>query len=150
MKQFLLALVLTVSSLSQTPRTIFVFFDNPQLELRDQSRGDSSALPFGEYPVERRVLSKTPEKQAILELLEGPSKSETDSGYSTNLANLRLSLFSLRNGLATVQLKAKFVLKGTLSGPRLRSQVERTLKQFKTVRRVIILINGKKDFDSFK
>jgi hypothetical protein len=135
---------------SQGRRAIAVFFDNPALELSAQSHRDSTAFPFGEFPVARVIRSARPERQAILELLRGPTRAEADSGYTTNLDRLRLSKFSLSRGQARVWLRGKLLLKGTLSASRLRQQVERTLKQFRTVRSVTLTINGRKDFESLK
>jgi hypothetical protein len=145
-------MVLAVSSVagSQAERTILLYFDNPALESSAQAHGDSSAFPVQEFAVARTVRGTHPERQSILELLRGPTEAEADSGYTTNLGGLRLSRFVLSRGKATVCLKGKLMLKGALSGLRLRKQVERTVGQFRTVCTVVLFINGRKDFDSLK
>ncbi len=147
-----LALLLCLFSFvsSQTSRTILIYFDNHIQELRDQTKGDSSAFPFALYPVQRIIHSKFPEKAALIELLLGPTQAERDSGYSSNLMNLRLSSLNLRNSKAVVKLAGTLRLAGTLSGPRLRLQVEKTLKQFPRIQKVELYINGRKNFDSLK
>lgn len=134
----------------QERRTINVYFDHPGLELGAQTRRDSSAFPVQVFPVTRLIRSRHPEQQALIELLHGPTKAEIDSGYSTNLDGFRLSSLSVSRGRAIVKLKGNLHLKGTLSGVRLRKQVESTLKQFPRVRSVILYVNGKRDFDSLK
>ena len=127
-----------------------VYFDNPSLELRSQRRKESASFPFGVFPVERSVRTKVTERIAILELLKGPTRAEQDTGYSSNLSDLTLENLLIRKGTASVKLKGRLLLKGTLSGPRLRLQVERTLRHFKNVKKVEVQINGRKDFDSLK
>ena len=135
---------------SAREKRIYVYFNNPELELKDQSRKNSRVLLFNVYPVKRTVSSKELYQATLVELLNGPTTAETDSGYFTTLQGLRLTWFSLHKGVASVELVGQLHLAGTLSGPRLRMQVEKTLKQFPAVRKVVIVINGKRDFDSLK
>ena len=146
----LLILSGTSSADSQQKRSIAIYFDNPALESAALSREKAATLPFQEFPVVRVIKSSRPERQSILELLRGPTRAEVDSGYSTNLERLTLSRFDLSKGKAALWLKGRLLLKGTLSGPRLRKQIEQTLMQFRSVRTVILYVNGKKDFDSLK
>ncbi|MGB2869945.1 MAG: GerMN domain-containing protein [Bacteroidota bacterium] len=144
----LLAVPTLVSGQSET--RVQVYFDNPAMELAAQNRADSTAIPVAVFPVARTVPSKDVEKKTVSQLLKGPTSRESASGYETNLSNLRLERFSIRKGTATVGLRGKLLLKGTLSGLRLRTQIERTLRQFRSVRRIALTINGRKDFDSLK
>ena len=127
-----------------------IFFEHDSLERVLQFRHDPSALPVGVFPVDRMVSSSTPARESLEELLRGPTDGEQAKGYSTNLENLHLVGISLKEGVASVRFNGLLRLRGTLSGARLRAQVERTLRQFPSVRRVLIWINNKPDFDSLR
>jgi spore germination protein GerM len=144
-----ITLLVSCSAFAQV-KTVFIYFNNPKLELREQGRKNSSARPFNVYPAKRTVLSTDLYQRTLQELLHGPTPSEIDSGYFTTLQDLRLTWFSLHNGTATVELVGQLRLAGTLSGPRLKLQVEKTLKQFSNIRKVVISVNGRRDFDSLK
>lgn len=145
---FLLGLVFSCACLGQT--AIVVYYNNPKLELQEQDRGKATALPFNVYPVRRLLSSKNLLRASLLELLKGPTPSEIDSGYFTAVHNLKLKRLTVSRGKATVQLSGTPALAGTLSGPRLRLQIERTLKQFRSIRTVCILVNERSDFDRLK
>jgi len=125
-----------------------IFFEHDSLERVFQFRHDPSATPVGVYPVDRFVSSSAPARESVIELLRGPTDIERARGYSTNLDNLRLTGISLKEGVASVRLNGVLRLRGTFSGARLRAQVDRTLLQFPSIRRVLIWINNKPDFDS--
>ena len=144
------AVLLFFFSSSAQDKKVLIFFNNPKLELKEQGRKSSSARPFNVYPVKRTVLSTDLYQTTLRELLHGPTPSESDSGYFTTLQDLRLTWFSLHKGTAAVELVGQLRLAGTLSGPRLRLQVEKTLTQFSNIRKVVIAINGRRDFDSLK
>ena len=143
-------LIVPVLAFGQSKTRVQIYFDNPAMELAAQNRGDSSSLPVAVFPVLRTVSSKGVEKNAVAQLLKGPTSHESADGYETNLSNLRLRRFTVKKGTATVDLRGEFRLKGTLSGLRLRTQLEKTLRQFSSVRRIVLTINGRKDFDSLK
>lgn len=135
---------------AQTERIILVYFDNPALELSAQSQGDSAAFPVQVFPLARMIRAAQPEKQAMVELLRGPTQVEINNGYATNLEGLYLSRLTFSSGNARVWLKGRLLLKGALSGLRLKKQVERTLRQFPAVRAVTLYVNDKRNFESLK
>lgn len=143
-------LLLPALVFGQSKTRVRIYFDNPAKELAAQNRGDSSSLPVAVFPVSRTVASKGVEKNAVTQLLKGPTSPESAEGYESNLGNLRLEKFSINKRTATVGLRGKLLLKGTLSGLRLRTQIEKTLRQFHSVHRIVLSINGRKDFDSLK
>jgi len=134
----------------QTKEEIHLYFQHNAKEMADQGRGDSSAIPVNVYPVVRVVRTKHIERESLLLLLKGPTLSEREAGYSTNCSGLQLKKLKLSKSQAIVYMTGKLLLQGLLSGQRLRLQVEKTLKQFPLIRRVIIYINNKKNFDDLR
>lgn len=101
------------------------------------------------FPVEREVL-KTQETAfiAITELLKGPTDAEKKSGYSTSLPpNVRVNSIVIRYGTAYVDFD--YTLQNEVGGScrvgSIRSQIENTLKQFSSVKKVVISIDGRTD-----
>lgn len=98
------------------------------------------------YPVARRItLAEDLLAAALRELLKGPAFSEENEDYFTSLPQ-GLSVLSLRDddGRVTVTFN-KALSEGVAGSCRvraIRSQIERTLKQFSFVREVHISIEG--------
>ena len=135
---------------AQSAEPVNIFFANPRLEVSAQAAHDSASFPVGVFPVRRMVDHYLPMRGSMMELLHGPSPSEADSGYASDLQGLYLRRFAIHRGTALVSLRGDLHLGGALAGARLRAQVERTLRQFARIRRVTLLINGRKDFDAMK
>lgn len=83
---------------------------------------------------------------AIEELIDGPSATEQVNGLFTPLVFTGASscsgkdfTLSISSGKATLQLCKIVELGGVLDGERVRQTVEKTLKQFSTVTKVVIL-----------
>jgi len=79
-------------------------------------------------------------------LLEGPTRTEYDEGYYTNLnPDVKIQRLAIENGLAEVDFDE--TLEGSVGGScrvtAIRSQIIQTLKQFPTVENVIISIDGR-------
>jgi spore germination protein GerM len=146
---FLSALIVSVMN-AQAEKQINVYFQNDEKEAAAQARGDSSAYPVQVFPVQRMIRSNGPEREALRLLLLGPSPVEQDHGFSSNCSGLQLKKFKIFRGSAVVSLKGKLHLRGLLSGPRLRLQIEKTLTQFRTIKWVTISINDKQTFDDLR
>jgi hypothetical protein len=116
----------------------------------DMKTATGPAPPFQLYALERRVITATPERAAMEQLLQGPQGNEISEGYTTMLGGLRLTGFRIGRDTAYVDLEGSLQLSGLLTAPRLRGQVERTLKEFPAIRVVEIWINAGKEFDSLK
>ena len=109
--------------------------------------------PFGLFPVKRRVPKATPATGALKWLLAGPQKNESRRGYSgVEAEGLSIASLTIRSGIARVDFKSKKIKawSGTLSAPRFREAVTRTLQQFPQVQQVEVWVNGDKDFYSEK
>lgn len=132
----------SAAATSATTR-LLVYFSNDRLA-RDPA--DCSAV----FPVPRTVPKTSGVATAALhQLFAGPTPQEREAGYRSFFSAATAGLLQgvrVRNGTAYVNLHD---LRDTLSGAtsscgaaEFQSQVERTLRQFPTVRRVIYAIEG--------
>ena len=99
------------------------------------------------FPVERSVL-KTKETAfiALIELLKGVTTSEKSSGYSTNIPEkVRINSVNVRGGIAYVDFDEtlQYQIGGSCRVSAIRAQITETLKQFSSVKSVVISINGR-------
>ena len=98
-------------------------------------------------PVMREVKrTREPLKAALTELLALPRDYAGDSRL-TNFwvgRNLRVKSVSIKRGTATIHISGEgpFVA-GICDEPRITEQIEATAKQFPTVRRVKVFVNGR-------
>ena len=116
-----------------------VFFSNSKL---DQKYTGSRAFTC------QRVIPQTPgvARAALEELLKGPTAQEKDAGFFTSInEGVKIQRLSVINGVARVDFDEQME-KGVSGSARvgaIRAEVTQTLKQFSTVRDVIISINGR-------
>jgi Sporulation and spore germination/L,D-transpeptidase catalytic domain/Putative peptidoglycan binding domain len=97
----------------------------------------------GEQLVQVRRPGRTP-ADAVLALIAGPSPSELAAGYRSSVPRrTRLRRLTIRDGVATVDLDAAFVLRQT-DEPLVAavSQVVKTLSSFPRVKLVRLLVAG--------
>ncbi len=98
------------------------------------------------FPVVR-VVPKTlaVARAALQELLEGPMPQEQADGYQTSInSGVQINSLVIENGVAMVDFNSELQqgVAGACKVTMIRSQIEKTLKQFPTVHTVIISING--------
>lgn len=100
------------------------------------------------YPVERTV-PRSPRiaLAAIDDLLYGPTEKEKTDGYTTALPGqpkIIVQKLMIEDGVARVDFNDAFNFQvgGSCRVMMIRAQVEETLKQFPTVRDVVISVNG--------
>lgn len=81
---------------------------------------------------------------AIAALLNGPTESETEEGYSTEIPpETVLQSLNIQNGIATIDFTETLNSGGgSCSMTGRRAQIERTLRQFPDIRSVLITVNG--------
>lgn len=112
----------------------------------------SKESPEGEecttvYPVERRVVkTQSVARAALEELLKGPQVIERDKGYYTNInEGVVIQKITVDNGVARVDFSTRLDegVAGSCKVTAIRTQIISTLKQFPTVKNVIISINGR-------
>ncbi|MFA7654056.1 MAG: GerMN domain-containing protein [Candidatus Magasanikbacteria bacterium] len=118
-----------------------VFFINSQLD-----PGVSCVKVFS---VERFVTS-TPAVglAALQQLLVGPTKSEKAGGFGTTInPGVTVQKLTIENGIARVDFNDELDRQagGSCRVSAIRAQIEATLKQFSTVKEVIISINGQSE-----
>jgi hypothetical protein len=95
-----------------------------------------------------RQVTKAPQVGAasILELLKGPTATEKAAGFTTAInAGTHLNNINIKDGVATVDFSSELGknVAGSCRVAAIRAQITETLKQFATVKSVIISINGK-------
>lgn len=127
-----------------------IYFVNNSREAMDMKMETGPVSPFLLYAVERKVFTSTPEQAALEQLLAGPQEKEASEGYDTMLNGLRLTGFRIGGDTAYVDLEGSPRFSGLLAAPRMRGQVERTMKEFPAIKVVEVWINSKIDFDSLK
>ncbi|MBN2588985.1 MAG: GerMN domain-containing protein [Sedimentisphaerales bacterium] len=118
---------------------IQVFFGNHKL--------DTDPL-LDEVYATTRVIQKTQAtaRAALEELLKGPTEQEKEAGFYTRInTGVRVQKLSIINGVARVDFSSQleFQVAGSSRIASIYEQIEQTLKQFSTVREVIITIDGR-------
>jgi hypothetical protein len=98
------------------------------------------------FPVERLVnKTKSTARAALEELLSGPTDAEKTQGYFTSLnPGVKINSLTITNGTAKVDFDQQmdFQMGGSCRVAAIRSQITQTLKQFPSVKEVIISVAG--------
>lgn len=130
---------LTVETLDTT--NVQVYFSNDRL--------DPEALDcISVFPVTREM-AKTQDvaRLAIIELLKGPNALERAQNYFTSIpqTSVRLNSLDVVNGQALADFNEwlDYQVGGSCRVQAIRSQIERTLKQFPSIQNVVVSINGR-------
>ena len=101
------------------------------------------------FPVEREVAkTQAIARVALEELLKGVNEEEKNQGYFTNInPNVTIQSLKIENGIAYVDFneQLEFQVGGSCRVSAIRAQITQTLKQFSTIKDVIISINGRKE-----
>lgn len=109
----------------------------------------------GEYidlaPVTRSVNAVAPARPAIEALLKGPTAVERRRGFESlaSASQFRIGSLKISGGTARINLVSKRSWAGwpgDLAPVRFKTAVELTLKQFPSVERVIVSLNGDEKF----
>ncbi len=109
--------------------------------------------PFNLQFVVRQVSAAAPARPALEALLAGPTPEEQRRRLrALDARGLSIGALTIRDGAARVDFVSRGGKRwaGDLSPAEFRRAVERTLKQFSTVRNVTVSVNGKTDFDSLR
>lgn len=130
-----------VSIDSNKTSTLKVFFSNSKL--------DPQVSCTKVFPVERTII-KTQETAfiSLTELLKGVTTAEKSGGYSTNIPEkVRINSVSIRGGTAYVDFDEtlQYQVGGSCRVSAIRAQITETLKQFSSIKDVVISINGRTD-----
>lgn len=120
--------------------SVNVFFGNSVL--------DSDLMDCNNnFPV-KRIFPKTEAvgKLALEALLAGPTESEKEGGYFSSInPQTKLQKLTIDKGIATAEFNEELEkgVSGSCRVSAIRSQIENTLKQFSSVKEVVISINGR-------
>jgi len=118
---------------------IKVYFNNDKL--------DPEFSCYKVFPVEREIIkTKATGRAALEELLKGPITSEKEAGFFTNInPGVKIQKLTIENGKAKVDFDKtlEFPGGGSCRVSAIRSQIIQTLKQFSTVKEVVISIDGR-------
>jgi hypothetical protein len=109
--------------------------------------------PFNLQFVVRNVAAAAPARPALEALLDGPNAEERRRRLrALDAEGLSMGTLTIKDGTARVDFVSKGGKRwaGDLSPGEFRQAVERTLKQFPTVRSVIVSVDGRTDFDSLR
>ncbi|MEK7181218.1 MAG: GerMN domain-containing protein [Patescibacteria group bacterium] len=99
------------------------------------------------FPVIRKIpKTQTPGRAALEEMLKGPSPEEKSSGFFTSInPGVTIQKFVIQDGAAKVDFSPNIEERvgGSCRVAAISAQIIQTLKQFPTVKNVIISINGR-------
>ncbi|KKP64329.1 MAG: hypothetical protein UR61_C0048G0002 [candidate division WS6 bacterium GW2011_GWE1_34_7] len=98
------------------------------------------------YAVSRKVVkTEAVGRAALLELLKGTTSAEEDKGYISSIpSGVTINSLKISKGIAYVDFNEKLGegVGGSCLVDRIRAEITQTLKQFSTVDKVVISING--------
>jgi len=116
-----------------------VFFTNSKL--------DPENTCVKTFPIKRQILkTQGVAYMSLYQLIQGPNIGELGEGYDTGIpGNAIINSIVISNGTAYVDFDEglEYGVAGSCRVNSIRSQIEATLKQFPTVKNVVISINGK-------
>jgi hypothetical protein len=103
-------------------------------------------------PVPRTVSSLSPARDVLEALIAGPTAEEVSTGlYAPYTNDLIIERITIAKGVARVSLRSKdptlIRWPGDMAPATFRAAIDQTLKQFPTVRRVFICLDGIASFD---
>jgi hypothetical protein len=123
----------------QETTTVKVYFNNDKL--------DPEISCNKVFPVERIIVKTSAVAWAALEeLLKGPTERERTGGYFSNInSGVKIQKLTIENGVARVDFneQLEFQMGGSCRVAAIRSEITETLKQFLSVKEIIISVNGR-------
>ena len=129
------------SAAAQKPQKIKIYFYHEPGEYIDLS------------PVTRTIRTASPARAAIQALLKGPTAAERKQGFDglASASEFAIGSLVIEDGTARINFVARpqwAGFPGDIAPARFKKAVELTLKQFPTVKKVIVSLNGDVNFDS--
>lgn len=99
------------------------------------------------FPIKRQIL-KTKEVAyvSLYQLIQGPNMGELGEGYDTSIpGQTRINSIKITNGTAYADFSEdlEYGVAGSCKVTAIRSQIESTLKQFPSIKNVVISIDGR-------
>jgi len=128
-----------VSLISSEKMTVNVYFNNSKL--------DPEITCEKVFPVKREIpKTQAVARAAIEELLKGPTDKEKQEGYSTVINDeVKVQSLVIDKGIAKIDFnkQLEFQVGGSCRVSAIAHQITETLKQFPTIKDVIISIDGR-------
>lgn len=119
---------------------LYAYFSNTALD------PDKDFSCTNMFPVQRNVPKTTAVGlAAVTELLKGPTDAEKAKGYSTNInPGVKIQKLTIENGVAKIDFneQLQYQVGGSCRTSAIYAQITKTLKQFPTVKKVVVSING--------
>jgi len=124
----------------QETMTVKLYFGNSNL---DPQVNDCNVV----WPIERKIAKiEGVARAALLELLKGPTQVEKDQGYFTSInSGVKIQKLIIENNIAKVDFdkQLEFQVGGSCRVAAISSQISQTLKQFLSIKEVVISIDGR-------
>lgn len=120
--------------------TVKVYFNNPDIDPNWDTECNNVLAVEREIPLTRSVALA-----AMTELLKGPTDTEKANGYMTNInTGVKVQSLTIENGVAKIDFdeRLEYQVGGSCKTSAIIAQIKQTLKQFSTVKDVVISING--------
>ncbi len=135
--QYDVSVSIPVKFAAQKMVDVDIFFSNTQ---KDPNMSNCSRV----YAVKRSIPSTQAVARAALEeLFKGPTQDEKNKGYLTSIpGGVAIQSLRIDNKIAYVDFNARLETGGSCKVAAIQSQIMETLKQFDTVDKVVISING--------
>lgn len=99
------------------------------------------------FPTERQIIKTSAVAQTALEeLLKGPTDKEKAEGFTANInPGVKIQKLIIENNVAKIDFdeQLEYQVGGSCRVAAIRAQITQTLKQFPSVKSVIISINGR-------
>ena len=136
-----LVFAVAAQTTAQKPQKIKIYFYHEPGEYIDLS------------PVTRTIRTASPARASIQALLKGPTAAERKKGFDglASAGEFKIGSLSIRNGTARINFVVAEDWRGfpgDIAPARFKKAVELTLKQFPTVKEVVVSLNGDVNFDS--
>ncbi|HBU07219.1 MAG TPA: hypothetical protein DEB09_04005 [Candidatus Magasanikbacteria bacterium] len=130
----------TTDNIKNDTMIIFVYFPN---KLFDSNMVDCSKV----FTTERSIIKTSAVgRSALEELFKGPTDQEKEAGYFTTIPEgVKIQKLTIENGVAKVDLskELEYQVGGSCRVGSIIAEITETLKQFSTVKSVIISIDGR-------
>jgi spore germination protein GerM len=131
--------VFDIQATAPQTMTVRAYFNN--------SKSDPEYSCNKVFPVDREaLLNPDTARAALLELLKGETPDEKADGFFTSLnPGVKIQSLSIIDGIARADFSEQlgFQVAGSCRVSAIRAQITETLRQFSTVKEVIISINGR-------
>jgi len=130
-----------ISATNEGSMTFKIYFNNNKY---DPTSADCRTV----FAVKRISSNQSfgPEREALTSLLDGPTTSESKSGYISSInLGVKIQKFEISGGIASVDFDETLerAVGGSCRVANIVAQINSTLEQFGTIKKIIISIDGR-------